>query len=302
MGLQMKRALICTLAIVLLSGMIWIFIAKLGYVGNHEPDLTHYSIPKQLHFSFTLQNTTNSIIKKAEIWTHAPVELTATQKCVQIRSSHPYRLVNDDLGNQILHFTVKSLPPYTAKIITIKTDLLLSKEANPQSEDLLQRYLGPEKYIESDDANINRLAQKLKASDSLMTAQRIFQWVTDNVRYTGYIRNERGARYALAHKKGDCTEFMDLFIALCRADRIPARGVGGYVIKDGAILRPESYHNWAEFYNEGVWHLVDPQNKAFRQNHTDYIAMRIISASADTSLPVFSRYGFKGEGLKVSMN
>jgi hypothetical protein len=297
----MKKALICTLSIVLLSGMIWIFIAKLGFIANVEKNLTHYSIPKQIHFSFTLQNTTNRMIKKAEFCTYAPVKQTATQKCVQIRSSHPYRLVNDDLGNQILHFTFNNLPPYAAKIITIKTDLLLSRNPNPLPEDLLQRYLGPEKNIESDDADINRLAQKLKVSNRLITAQNFFCWVADNVHYTGYMHKARGARYALAYRKGDCTEFMDLFVALCRADRIPARGIGGYVVKAGAILKPARYHNWAEFYDDGAWHLADPQNKAFMQNHTDYIAMRIISASADTSLAGFSRFSFKGEGLKVSM-
>ena len=298
----MKRTLICILAIVLLSGMIWIFIVKLGFIANLEKDLTHYSIPRKIYFSFTLQNTTNRSIKKAEFCTYAPVKQTATQKCLQIRSSHPYRLVNDDLGNQILHFTFNNLPPYAAKIITIKSDLLLSKNPNPLPENLLQRYLGPEKYIESDNADISHLARKLKVPNRFMTAQNFFCWVADNVHYAGYMHNPRGARYALAYRKGDCTEFMDLFVALCRANRIPARGIGGYVLKDGAILKPARYHNWAEFYDEGVWHLVDPQNKVFMQNHADYIAMRIISASADAPLVAFSRFSFKGEGLKVSMN
>jgi hypothetical protein len=298
----MKRALISALTIVLLSGIILIFQAKLGSIGDHRRNLTNYSIPKQIHLSFTLQNTTARIIEKAEFWTYAPVKQTATQKCAQIRSSHPYQIVTDDLGNQLLHFTFNDLPPYAAKIISIKTDLLLSNDYNPLPENQLQRYLGPEKYIESDDADINRLAQKLKVSDSLKTAQKIFHWVADNVRYTGYVRNARGARYALTHKKGDCTEFMDLFVALCRADQIPARGIGGYVLKYSAVIKPASFHNWAEFYDDGVWKVVDPQNNVFMQNHTDYIAMRIIKASADTSLPAFSRFGFKGKGLKVNMN
>jgi len=298
----MKRILISVISIVLVAGIVWIFQAKLGAIGDHRQNPTHYSIPKQIHFSFTLQNTTARMINKAEFWTYAPVKQTATQKCAQIRSSYPYQLVTDDVGNQLLHFTFNDLPPYAAKIISIKSDLLLSNDTHPLPEDHLQRYLGPEKYIESDDADINRLAQKLKVSDSVKTAQKIFQWVAGNVRYTGYVRNARGARYALAHKKGDCTEFMNLFVALCRADRIPARGIGGYVLKDSAVVKPASYHNWAEFYDKGVWNAVDPQNNVFMQNRTDYIAMRIISASTDTSSPAFSRFGFKGEGLKVSMN
>lgn len=298
----MKRVLICALAIVLLSGMIWIFQAKLGSFSNPGQNLTHYSIPKQIHFSFTLQNTTNRIIKRAEFWTYAPVKQTATQKCVQIRSSHSYQLLTDDVGNQLLRFTFNSLPPYATKIISIKTDLLLSNDTYPLPENELHRYLGPEKYIESDDADLKHLAQKLKASDRLKTAQNIYRWVADNIRYAGYVKNARGARYALTHKKGDCTEFTNLFVALCRADRIPARGIGGYVLKGSGVVKPARYHNWAEFYDDGVWNTVDPQNSVFMQGHTDYVSMRIISASADTSLPIFSRFGFKGDGLKVSMN
>jgi len=298
----MKRVLISALAIIVLSGVVWIFNAKLGSFGNRRQNLNDYYIPKQIHFSFTLQNTTAHTIKKAEFWTYAPVKQTTTQKCIQIKSSHPYRLVTDDVGNQLMHFSFNGLPPYAAKILTIKTDLLLSNNIHPLLENQLQRYLGPEKYIESDDKDIDRLAQKLKVSDNVKTARNIFHWVADNVRYAGYVKNARGARYALIHKKGDCTEFMDLFVALCRADRIPARGIGGYVIKGSGVVKPASYHNWAEFYDDGVWNAVDPQNGVFMQNHTDYVPMRIISASAYTPLPAFSRFGFKGDGLKVSMN
>jgi transglutaminase-like putative cysteine protease len=126
--------------------------------------------------------------------------------------------------------------------------------------------------------------------------------VADNLRYAGYVKNARGARYALAHQKGDCTEFMALFVALCRADRIPARGIGGYVLKNSSIVKPAGYHNWAEFYHDGVWHAVDPQNNVFMPSLTEYIAMRIIGDPANSSLPAFSRFGFKGHGLAVRMN
>ena len=50
--------------------------------------------------------------------------------------------------------------------------------------------------------------------------------------YVGYIKNDRGALYALKTKEGDCTEFMHLFVALCRANKIPARCIGGYVQRE----------------------------------------------------------------------
>jgi hypothetical protein len=298
----MKRALIATVCFAVCFGFIWFIKARLDTKGDPKGNPDNYSIPKKIQFSFTLQNTSAHLIKNAEFWTYAPVKQTATQRCARVKSSHPYQLITDDMGNQILHFTFNDLPPYATKIISIKADLLLSNDANSLSEDHMPVYLRPEKYIELDDADIFRLAQKLKASGGLKTAQNIFQWVAQNVQYAGYLSNDRGARYALTHKKGDCTEFMYLFVALCRANKIASRGIGGYISKESGILKPAGYHNWAEFYHNGTWKIADPQNKVFTANYDDYIAMRIISGSSDNSMPQFNRFGFKGEGLKVKMN
>lgn len=261
-----------------------------------------YSNPKQIQYSFTLQNTSSKRIKNAEFWTYAPVKQTATQSCVRINSSHSYQLISDDLGNQILHYAFDNFPPFATKLITVKADLLLSNDSQPVFETDLSSYLQPEKYIESDNAEINRMAQKLKTSGRLNTAQNIYRWVGENVQYAGYVSHARGARYALVHKKGDCTEFTYLFAALCRANQIPARAVGGYICKASATLKPAAYHNWAEFYHNGIWKMADPQNRVFGANDDDYIAMRIITDSSHNSVPQFQRFGFKGEGLRVKMN
>ncbi len=261
-----------------------------------------YSIPRHIQYSFTLRNTTNRLVKKAELWTYAPVKQTSTQKCVHLETSHPCRLIPDDLGNQILHFTFHNLPPYTTKIINIKANLLLSDLPNPLPADGLSANLQAEKYCESDGPEISRLANKLKATKPDKTAENIFSWVAGNLEYAGYLRNTRGALYALRNRKGDCTEFMYLFVALCRADNIPARGIGGYVCNENAVLKPGNYHNWAEFYDYGVWRIADPQNKVFMQNDSSYIAMRIIKESPDNPMLQFNRFRVKGPGLKVKMD
>ena len=96
---------------------------------------------------------------------------------------------------------------------------------------------------------------------------------------------------------------MYLFVALCRAAGIPARGVGGYVHAQNAILRPADYHNWAEFYVDGVWYLADPQRHVFLQNQSHYLVMRVIGAvSDDHPMRHYRRFRYAGEGLKVKMN
>ncbi len=261
-----------------------------------------YTIHRQIHYSFTLQNKSDHLLKKAGFWTYAPVKQTATQRTVKLDVSHPYQLISDDLGNQILYFTFENLPPYATKIITIRADLDLSNTPNPLPVRDINSFLRAGKYIESDDPEISRFAKKFNDLKPVKIAENIFHWVADNIKYTGYLRDDRGALYALKNRKGDCTEFMSLFVALSRANKIPARGIGGYVTGKNTILKPFDYHNWAEFYDDGVWRIVDPQNKVFMKDQSHYIAMRVIGESTNNPMGEFNRFRFAGDGLKVKMN
>ena len=270
--------------------------------GNLKPKPAGYTIAKNIQYSYTLQNTTNRVIEKAEFWAHAPVKQTAHQLCQDLTANYPFQLNTDHYGNQVLHFTFENLAPYASRIITIKANLMVSRLANPigakpEAADLL-----PEKYIESDHPAIRRAAAKLQESDAIKTINAVFRWVASHMSYSGYAARDRGALYALQQKKGDCTEYMDLFVALCRANGLPARRIGGYVSPQNAVLKARDYHNWGEFYLDGTWQVADPQNNALMQNQDDYIAMRIIRAAGDNPLGTYNRFQVKGEGLKARMN
>lgn len=269
-----------------------------------EPALreTNYSVRRQVQYSFTLRNRTNRLLKKAAFWTYAPVKETATQRCVRLEASHPYELILDDLGNQILHFTFNNLPPYATKIVTIKADLKLCDTPNLTSVQDLQPFLRAEKYLESDDPELCQFAEKFQDPELVKIAEKIFRWVADHVQHTGYLPNERGALYALRNKQGDCTEFAYLFAALCRANAIPARGIGGYVCTENKVIKPNDYHNWAEFYQDGAWRIADPHRKVFMQDQFHYIAMKLFGESPKNPMGSFHRFRFSGDGLKVKMN
>jgi len=288
---------------VLAASLCFIIIGVIiiGILKFQSPQPT-YPVSRHIQYAFTLQNRTNRVIKNAEFWTYAPVKKTATQRCTRFEISHPHQLIKDDLGNQILHFTFNDFPPYATKIITINAHLSVSDAANPIAVPDFKIFLRPEKYIECDDACLCSAAQKLKASKTLKTTERIFHWVANNLRYAGYIKNDRGALYALKTKEGDCTEFMHLFVALCRANKIPARCIGGYVRRENATLKPADYHNWAEFYQDGAWRIADPQRKLFMRNQSHYVAMQVIVESSENPMANYHRFRFSGNGLKVIMN
>ncbi len=260
-------------------------------------------LSRHISYSFSVQNTGAETIPQAELLTYGPYLISAHQERVRLSASHSFELLTDEFGNQILHFTFSEFPPYGTKIITIEADLLLSEPlqseaAHPPSPSLAERkgavlslssqergaggeFILPERFCEVDEPAIVELTRELQGESELKTAKNIFRWVSTNIRYSGYLAQPRGARDALERRQGDCTEFMYLFMALCRASGIPARGLGGYVIDRNAVLKPSAYHNWAEFYLNGEWRLADPQHNIFMQNQSHYLVMRILGPASD---------------------
>ncbi|MEW6079937.1 MAG: transglutaminase domain-containing protein [Thermodesulfobacteriota bacterium] len=286
------------LALGLLLGIglfVWFYLTK---------QADSYTLPKQIRYSFTVQNITNQVIKDGVLSVYAPVKQTSAQLCTAIETSYPHELVVDTLGNQILTFSFSEYPPFATKIITIKADLLFADKPVRRAVSRKDRdlFLQPEKYVECDQPAIASQARAFKNWRALRTAENVFKWVADNIQSDGYVRNERGALYALTAKKGDCTEYMDLFTALCRAAKIPTRRVGGYVCPGNAVLSASEFHNWAEFYHSRRWYLADPQNRVFMKNAENYVAMRIISDAVANDMQGSNRFHVRGEGLTVKMD
>ena len=274
---------------------------------SHPPpgaDAGDYSIPKQIRYGFTIYNTTDQLVKNGLLRTWAPVKQTAAQRCERIEASSAYRIVSDAAGNQMLEFALGDVPPYATRIITVTAQLLMSPTPNPSplNADSLKGWLDPEKYIESDHPDLIQTARNLTAATRRQTAENIFNWVAGHVAYSGYVKKDRGALYAFSRQSGDCTAYMYLFTALCRAGRIPARGIGGYIAAEDSVLNPVGFHNWAEFYDNGRWHPTDPLNRAFMDDGRHRVAMRIIKALPENPEMQFHRFKVIGDGLTATMN
>ncbi len=260
-----------------------------------------YATPRKVQYGFTIRNGANRTITGAELWANAPMQRTSTQRRTGLTASHPYTLLNGVRGNQILHFELSDLPPYSVRTISIQAEFLLSDQAVRIARFDAAPDLEADRFIESDHPALIERARKLSAASPLQTAKNIQQWVSGHVRYIGYTRRGRGALYALRHKKGDCTEFMYLFAALARAAGIPARCMGGYVQTESGPLEPADYHNWAEFYHDGAWRIADPQRRVFMEKGAEYIATRVIDGREEGPMAGAHRFRFKGEDLTVRM-
>jgi len=89
----------------------------------------------------------------------------------------------------------------------------------------LFRYLNPSPMIESRNPEIMKLSKSIGVPDQSDwdRTEAIYEWVRENVRY--HEGPLKGALTALQDSEGDCEELSSLFIALCRAQGIPARTV-----------------------------------------------------------------------------
>jgi len=111
----------------------------------------------------------------------------------------------------------------------------------------LLKYKGAEQFIESDSPEIKEAAEAFRASDQIELVNQIYNFVLGYMQYLGYNPSSIGAAGALEKGGGDCTEYSDLFVALCRAKGIPARTVEGYTT-DASPSELGFGHNWSEVY------------------------------------------------------
>jgi hypothetical protein len=298
----MKRSLL-VVPIFLAGIALWLAWEYMGSAKDHK-DAAHYDVERHIRYGFTLHNASNRVLEGAEFWTYVPVRETSTQRCcVRLESSMPYELKMDDLGNQVMHIRLPALPPYSNTIVQISAELRLAETGNAIALGDIASYLGEERFVEVGHPRMVAFASRIQGdSKPAVLADQAYDLVKSNLRYSGYVLKDQGALRALSDGEGDCTEFMYLFMALARGKGVPARGIGGYVYAQDAVLKARDYHNWAEFHADGAWHIADAQKGVFARGGASYIAMRILGAPGEGETSSAHRFWHTGDGLEVRMN
>jgi transglutaminase-like putative cysteine protease len=105
-------------------------------------------------------------------------------------------------------------------------------------------------------------------------ARAIYDYVFTTMRYdkTGEGWGRGDVLYACDAKKGNCTDFHSLFIAMARSQGIPARFEIGFPLPpDKHSAEIAGYHCWADFYIEGKgWIPVDISEAWKHREKRDY--------------------------------
>ena len=129
------------------------------------------------------------------------------------------------------------------------------KQPTAHNEDL-SAWLKAENNIERDSPWIRAIAAELKGDTEEETIKNIFYYTQKNFTYTPRDYSI-GALGMLFLKRGDCTEYTDLFVALCRASGIPARHTYGVSVQTNN--KKGAAHSWGEVYMKDCgWVAFDP--------------------------------------------
>jgi transglutaminase-like putative cysteine protease len=233
------------------------------------------AVRRQLRFTMSLSNPLAEELRDQSVWVYVPASDTPTQQLVDLRVSMEHEVLSDSLGHRIVKLRLATLPALATRVVTIVADVALHEEPVQTAVAVSPvPWLETEHHIETSNPGIRALAFELRHPSERDTARAIFDWVRGNLHYAGYIADDMGALYALKERRGDCTEYAYLAVALARVNGIPARMVGGYVADRNMAPRAEEYHNWAELFFNGAWRLVDAQKEHWLSPANQYIAFR----------------------------
>jgi hypothetical protein len=176
----------------------------------------------------------------------------------------PAEISQDRDGNWIATYQVPASDNIT---VTANIQAKISLEPNfevivPQP---MSSHLQPDDFWQSNSKTIRDLSIKHQ------TPRDIYNFSSENLTYNYDLATQKNSRLGAESvlknypDQALCQEFTDVFIALARANNIPARRLTGYAHTNNRTLRPLSFvsdvlHSWPEYFDQELqtWVPVDP--------------------------------------------
>lgn len=256
---------------------------------------------KLLRFEVTISNPTAVPVVDRDAWMYVPMQRTAMQRLLDVRVSSPeHRLVSDDAGQVYIALRIERLAPLGSMVVSVSARVGIDEVAAPEPLTSPSSWLGTQRLIEMHDDAIRTRAAALRREDHASTVRAIYDWVRSNMSYAGYVADDRGAAEAMRSLRGDCTEYAYLCAAMARANGIPARVVGGFVVESSAAPRAREFHDWAQCHLQGAWRTVDAQRERW-WDVGEYVAFSLRQSTAGLN-PLGNAPRFMvGEPLRMTL-
>ncbi len=242
------------------------FLFLASVLASLAQDSRHFTF----HYAFTVKNLPAG--KKVRIWIPAArSDANQEVKVVSAKGDLPVKKTRESkYGNEIyfaetsgitqleLHFDVEyDVVRHERLAFKPAPHTVASLTDRERGEDLQPDALVPVTGLPAD------LAVKVTEGKTqpLDKARAIYDYVFTTMRYdkTGTGWGHGDVLYACDAKKGNCTDFHSLFIAMARSQGIPARFEIGFPLPpDKQSSEIAGYHCWSDFYIEGKgWIPVD---------------------------------------------
>ncbi len=270
-------------------------------IHSYDPDVKAYPIPRQIEYVYQLENKGNTLQKDVRLMIYAPVCKTPFQSCKSIETTLPSLIHKDELGNQVLEFSIPQMAPFETVIIKTTVDLQMSSTPQPAGNGDAALFAGKAPFMETDDPEIVKLSKSLAVENPGSTSENIYRWICGNIKKAGYTAQDLGASEALKRKAGDCSEKAYLFCALARTASIPAQYHSGYYVTRNSVLKPFQFHNWAVYHDGKTWQVADPQLNKYKKESENYISFTIDGGSSGKLMAGMHRYHVDSSGIDVSM-
>jgi transglutaminase-like putative cysteine protease len=258
------------------------------------PAFTQESRHFTFHYAFTVKNLPAG--KKVRIWIpSAQSDAFQEVKVLSAKGDLPLNKTRETKYGNAIFFADTNLPTPSELHFDVEYDVVRHERIalNPsprvvktalnskvRPEDLQPESLVPITGVPAD------LAVKVTQgkTDPLDKARAIYDYVFSTMKYdkTGTGWGQGDVLYACQAKKGNCTDFHSLFIAMARSQGIPARFEIGFPLPpDKHSAEIAGYHCWSDFYIAGkgwipvdiseAWKHPEKQNYFFGSHDADRV-------------------------------
>jgi transglutaminase-like putative cysteine protease len=239
-------------------------LAEKTPIAHHNSDRTsapRYIAPREINWDFGMKITASGpgrgisgTVPLPLDWPEQTIEVEETHRPAQVSRVNFSRPTKD---SRLMTFNISQLAAGESLEVYVRFKIVKRDIAAPldttrlkvpeQIPATVRGFLKPSPFIESNHHRIRDLAAELrdvKLSD-WDQVEKVYRWVRERLQYE-FDPTIRDCLEALDAGKGDCEEMSSLFIAICRAMKIPAR----------AVLIPE--HTYPEFFlvdenEQGYW-------------------------------------------------
>jgi len=223
------------------------------------------------HYAFTVKNLPAG--RNVRVWipvaqsdAYQEVKIISTQEDLPLKKTRESKY-----GNQIYYAETSSAPPelhFDIEYDVTRRERVALRKAAPHANPVSlssgerQQDLQPDALVPVTGLPADLAAKVTQGKTApLEKARAIYDYVFTSMRYdkTGTGWGHGDVLYACDTRKGNCTDFHSLFIAMARSQGIPARFEIGFPLPpDKHSGEIAGYHCWADFYIDGKgWIPVD---------------------------------------------